>query len=104
MSDEGKLSVPKWMVVLLWSVLFAALVQIGVLVSTITELKTNQRHIQLTIAELKQSLVAGTTFRYTSQDAQRDKELMIELIKAVNDRVNLAERRLEKLEDRKATL
>jgi hypothetical protein len=55
------------------------------------------------MSEIKQAANDGTRFRYTSQDASRDKEMMLQIISGINHRCDLSEKRIERLEDRGRT-
>jgi hypothetical protein len=54
--------------------------------------------MQSQLQELKGQVTTGTQYRYTSEDASRDKQAMLELYRLVLHRIDLSEKRIERLE------
>jgi len=54
-----------------------------------------------TLGELKRSNSDAIRLRYTSEDASRDRSSVLDLISAVNRRIDLSEKRIERLEEQK---
>jgi hypothetical protein len=57
-------------------------------------------YLAQTLSELRADLATGTRLRYTSEDASRDKALLTALLEATNKRIDLAEQRLMRLENK----
>ena len=50
--------------------------------------------------KLEASINTGMQFRYTSGDAARDKDMGLRLLEAINKRIDLNEKRIERLESK----
>ncbi|MGW8178859.1 MAG: hypothetical protein ACWGQW_08875, partial [bacterium] len=97
--------IPKWLTGLIGIPLVQGILgivyvaRLGSEVSHVQEKVTMEvGYLKNSITEVKDALREGTRLRYTSEDATKDKQLMLELIKQINVRIDLSEKRLERLE------
>ena len=78
-----------------------AIVLVGQTVTAIiwgARLSATVEAMQSQLQELKGQVTTGTQYRYTSEDASRDKQAMLELYRLVLHRIDLSEKRIERLE------
>jgi len=78
-----------------------AIVLVGQTIAAIiwgARLSATVEAMQSQLQELKGQVTTGTQYRYTSEDASRDKQAMLELYRLVLHRIDLSEKRIERLE------
>lgn len=104
-SETVSIRIPKWFTGLIGVLLVQGILavvyiaRLGSEVSYVQEkVSIEITHMENQLKEVKDALRDGTRLRYTSEDASKDKQLMLELIKQINVRIDLSERRLEHLE------
>lgn len=86
------------------SVALFLLMQTGAALWWASSLSTSLTFIQQDIVELKEALKSNTTYRYTSQDAQLDKKMMLEQCDAIKNRITFNDGRITDLTARVSAL
>ena len=87
---------PKWVVTVLLFIVAQGLAA----TVYVARLGTQVEYMGVAIEQIRTEFNAATRFRYTSEDATRDKALMTALLEAINRRIDLAEQRINRLENK----
>lgn len=80
------------------TIVITMLLQLGAGLWQFSSMSSELRHLKEDLSKLEGSVATGTQNRYTSNQAQTDKSMMLQLLAAINNRIDLAERRIERLE------
>lgn len=97
LAEEIKVS--RWGVGVLVTILLFIVVQTVAVVIWGARLTERVENMSSRFASIESSIMVGTQYRYTSEDASRDRAAMMQLLDAINQRVSLSEQRIKTLEE-----
>ena len=98
-SMKEEIRVSRWGVGVACTILLFVIAQTGAVVIWGARLTERVSAMSRELSDIKQSLAIGTQYRYTSEDARADRQSMMILLDAINQRISLSEQRIRTLEE-----